>query len=287
VDQQSLTADFYATDAFTKKAVEFIAQGDASKPFFLYLAYNAPHAPLQAPEDEIAKHRGKYDSGSDKEKLDQYLTSVRELETGIARDLQWADVPPVKTSAKAPAPTADKSKEEWMPAIYKLIALAFEADLTRVVALAGDGPGGSYDFIPGVVEDWHPISHHNRNPEKLDQMAKINEWSMTQLGGFLDTLAASKDPEGRSLLDSSLILTGDSMTDGQHWGGNYPLLLSGHGGGLKQGQHLKFCENPRYDQDKWPLASVATAELHLAMLKAAGAPVETFAGYKNTLKGLA
>ena len=223
----------------------------------------------------------------DKEKLDQYLTSVRELETGIARDLQWADVPPVKTSAKAPAPTADKSKEEWMPAIYKLIALAFEADLTRVVAIAGDGPGGSYDFIPGVVEDWHPISHHNRNPEKLDQMAKINEWSMTQLGGFLDTLAASKDPEGRSLLDSSLILTGDSMTDGQHWGGNYPLLLAGHGGGLKQGQHLKFCENPRYDQDKWPLASVATAELHLAMLKAAGAPVETFAGYKNTLKGLA
>ena len=175
----------------------------------------------------------------------------------------------------------------WGPRLDLRRALAFEADLTRVVALAGDGPGGSYDFIPGVVEDWHPISHHNRNPEKLDQMAKINEWSMTQLGGFLDTLAASKDPEGRSLLDSSLILTGDSMTDGQHWGGNYPLLLSGHGGGLKQGQYLKFCENPRYDQDKWPLASVATAELHLAMLKAAGAPVETFAGYKNTLKGLA
>jgi hypothetical protein len=222
----------------------------------------------------------------DKEKLDQYLTSIRELETGITRDQQWVDVPPVKTSAKAPAPTAEQSKKDWMPAMYELIALAFEADLTRVVALAGDGPRDGYDFIPGVVEDWHPISHHNRNPEKLEQMAKMNEWNVTQLAGFLDRLNGIKEPNG-SVLDNSLILTGDSMTDGQHWGGNYPLVLSGHGGGqLKQGQHLRFCENPRYGQDKWPLARTATSQLHLAMLKAAGVPVDKFAGSKETLKGL-
>ena len=223
----------------------------------------------------------------DKEKLDQYLTSVRELEMSIARDEKWIDVPPAKTSAKAPAPTAGLSKKEWTPAMYELIALAFEADLTRVVALAGDGPGSTYDFIPGVVEDWHPISHHSQNPAKLEQMAKINEWSMTEFGRFLDRLNGIQDAGGGSLLDNSLILAGDSMTDGQHWGGNYPLVLAGHGGGrLKQGRHLRFCESPRYGQDKWPLARTATSELHLAMLQAAGAPVENFAGSKQTLKGL-
>jgi arylsulfatase len=63
VDAKSLPADYYTTDAFTTKAMDFIREGDATKPFFLYLAYNAPHAPFHVPEDEIAKHRGKYDVG--------------------------------------------------------------------------------------------------------------------------------------------------------------------------------------------------------------------------------
>ncbi len=224
----------------------------------------------------------------DREKLEQYLTSVRELEAGILRDEKWADAPPAKTHGKPPAPTADKSKAEWMPTMYRLIALAFEADLTRVVALAGDGPGGEYDFIPGVIEDWHPISHHNRNAEKLEQMAKINEWSMSQLAGFLDLLDGIKEGENGSLLDNSLILTGDSMTDGQHWGGNYPMVLAGHAGGrLKQGRHLKFCENPRYGQDRWPLARVPTSNLYLTMLQSAGVRVEKIADSTGPLEGLA
>ncbi|QDU92417.1 DUF1552 domain-containing protein [Lignipirellula cremea] len=223
----------------------------------------------------------------DRDKLDQYLTSVRELEAGIARDEKWIDTPP-PPAGRPPAPTAERSKDEWMATMYRLIALAFEADITRVVALAGDGPGPAYDFIPGVIEDWHPISHHNQNAEKLEQMARINEWSMSELAKFLDTLDGMHDANGQSILHNSLILTGDSMADGQHWGGNYPLLLAGHAGGrLKQGQHLKFCENPRYGQDKWTLARTPTSNLYLSMLQLAGAPVERFADSTGPLAGLA
>jgi hypothetical protein len=110
---------------------------------------------------------------------------------------------------------------------------------------------------------------------------------MSQLAGFIDTLDGIKEANGVSLLDNSLILTGDSMTDGQHWGGNYPMILAGHGGGkVKQGQHLRFCESPRYGQDKWPLARVPTSNLHLAMLKIAGVPIDRVADSTEPLTGL-
>ncbi len=97
VDQQSLPTDFYATDAFTTKAMEFIREGDASRPFFLYLAYNAPHAPLQAPDDEIAKHRGKYDSGFE---VIRERRLVRQKELGLV---------PVSTSL----PPRDPKSQPW------------------------------------------------------------------------------------------------------------------------------------------------------------------------------
>jgi hypothetical protein len=238
---------------------------------------------VAASRADMARRLGR----QDQDKLDQYLTSLRELEAEIARDERWMAVPPPRTAAKPPPATAEQSKEAWLPAMYKLIALAFEADLTRVVTIAGDGPGESYEFIPGVIEHWHPISHHNRNPDKLEQMAKINEWTSRQLAGFLDQLHQVKEPNGRSLLDQSLILVGDSMTDGQHWGGNYPLLLAGHGGTkLRHGQHLRFCPSPRYGQDRWPLARVPTSNLYLAMLQLAGVPIEKLPASTGPLEGL-
>ncbi|QDU95816.1 DUF1552 domain-containing protein [Lignipirellula cremea] len=222
----------------------------------------------------------------DQEKLDQYLTSIRELEKGFTRDELWLDTPLPVLNVKEPAPSAEKNKEQWQREMFRLITLAFSADMTRVVALAGDGPGDYNSFLPGVTEAWHPISHHNRDPNKLAQMTKINQWNARMHGEFIDMLSKSKESDGSSLLDNSLILTGDSMTDGQHWGGNYPLLLTGHGGGLRQGRHLKFCTPPNYNQDKWPLAEIPTSNVYLSMLKAAGAPVEKFADSTGTLSGL-
>jgi len=225
---------------------------------------------------------------ADKEKLDQYLTSIRQLEQGFERDRQWADTPLPEINAGQPNPTADKSKKEWMPTMYKLIALAFEADLTRVVALAGDGPGEYNEFMKDVVELWHPISHHNRDPKKLAQMTKINRRNNEELANFIEVLEGKREKDGSSMLDHTLVLHGDSMTDGQHWGGNCPMILAGHAGGLKQGQHLKFCETPDYDPDKtsWPLAPVPTANLYLSMLQAANVPVNQFANATGFLPGL-
>ncbi len=225
---------------------------------------------------------------ADKEKIDQYLTSIRELETGFERDAKWIDVPPAKIDVKAPAPETAKEKSAWFSTMFDLIRLAFQTDTTRVVAFAGYGPNGDdFSFIPGVTELWHPISHHNQDKNKLAQMTKINAYISEQLASFYEKMHASKEADGSSLLDNSLLLSGDSMTDGQHWGGNYPLILAGHAGGrLKQGQHLRFCETPNYSQAAWPLARVPTANLYLSMLKYAGVPIESFADSTEPLQGL-
>ena len=225
---------------------------------------------------------------ADKEKMDQYLTSIRELEMSFQRDAKWIDVPPAKVDIKAPGPETTKEKAAWMSSMLQLIKLAFQTDTTRVVALAGWGPDGdNFSFIPGVTELWHPISHHNQDKLKLAQMTKINAYVSGQLASFYESLDACKEADGSSLLDNSLLLSGDSMTDGQHWGGNYPLILAGHAGGrLKQGQHLRFCETPNYSQSAWPLARVPTANLYLSMLKYAGAPIESFADSTEPLQGL-
>lgn len=228
-------------------------------------------------------------SAGDRDKLDQYLTSIRELEKGFERDRQWADTPLPEINAEKPGPSADTTKQEWLPTMYKLIALAFEADLTRVVALAGDGPGEYNDFMKDVVEMWHPISHHNRDPKKLAQMTLINQHNNGLFADFIETLDKTKDPNGSSILDSSLILHGDSMTDGQHWGGNCPLLLAGHAGGIRQGQHIRYCETPDYspEKDSWPLAPIPIANLYLSMLTAANVPAKAFANSTGLLTGLA
>jgi len=227
-------------------------------------------------------------SYADKEKYDQYLTSIRELEKKISRHEKWVDTPkPEAPGMNLPTPDADRDKDLWLETMYDLTAMAFQTDSTRVIALARNGPQDYRHVVDGVTEAWHPISHHGGNAEKLEMATKINEYLMRHFARFLDKMDAIKDPDGSSLLDNSLILYGDSMTDGGHWGGNLPLILAGHAGGqLKQGQHLKLSELPRYGQDRYPLAETPTSNLFVSMLNYAGVPTENFADSTGPLTGL-
>jgi arylsulfatase len=129
VPPDSLPKDFYATDAFTTRAMDFIAGGDKSKPFFLYLAYNAPHAPMHAPEEEIAKHRGKYDAG---------FEVIRERRLAKQKQLGLlpasTQLPPRDPKSQPWTSSPDQMKEVRNMEIYAAMVSRMDANIGRLTA---------------------------------------------------------------------------------------------------------------------------------------------------------
>jgi hypothetical protein len=168
--------------------------------------------------------------GRDRDKLDQYLTGVRELETRIQRAEQRGDVkdPMISTPAGVPANHA-----EHIQLMYDILLVAFQTDSTRVATmlLAHDGSNRSFADI-GVPEGHHDLSHHEGNPEKIEKITEIDQWYVQQFGKFLDKMSATKDVDGNSLLHNSMIVYGGGNADGnRHTHVNLPILLAGAGGG--------------------------------------------------------
>ena len=179
--------------------------------------------------------------------LSDYLENVR----GIERRVQ------------APNPIAFDEHVELM---FDLMALAYEANLTRVgtFMMAAEVSNQSYGFM-GVEDSFHALSHHGNGPEKLQRLAKIQAYNTGLLAQFVSKLAATPDGDG-SLLDHSLILYGSNMSNSNlHDHSNLPLALIGGGcGKLTGARHVRCPENT-------PLAN-----LHVALLNKAGVPTESF-----------
>ena len=175
---------------------------------------------------------------TDQAKLDEYLTSVRELEARI------------ETAGRLAAKLPDYAMPDGVPANYEehlrlmfdLLALAFQTDTTRIATfiLAHDGSNSSYPFI-GVSEGHHDLSHHEGKEEKKQKIAKINRFHTAQLAYFLKKLKSMKEGTG-SLLDDCMVVYGSGIADGNsHAHDNLPVLLAGGGGGtLHPGRHLKL-----------------------------------------------
>jgi hypothetical protein len=166
----------------------------------------------------------------DQDKLDQYLTGVRELETRIQKAERFGDVkdPMVPTPAGIPADYA-----QHIQLMYDIMVLAFQTDSTRVATmlLAHDGSNRSFADI-GIPEGHHDLSHHQGNPEKIEKITEIDLFYVQQFGKFLDKLAATKDVDGNSILHNSMIVYGGGNADGnRHTHVNLPILLAGAGGG--------------------------------------------------------
>lgn len=210
----------------------------------------------------------------DRTKVDQYLTSVREVE----RRIQIAE------AGVADNPTPDMDRPLGVPAAYAdharlmfdLQVLALQSDLTRVITfqLAREGSTRSYNEI-GVSEPHHPLTHHGGNQDMIDKFAKINEYHVSLFAYLLDRLKSTPDGDG-SLLDHSMYLYGSGMGDPNlHDHINLPILVAGGGAGkLKGGRHI------RYDE-RTPLAN-----LHLTLLEKAGARMESFADSKGKVEEL-
>lgn len=181
---------------------------------------------------------------SDKAKLDQYLTGIREIETRIEKAERFgkAPDPAVDTPAGVPA-----SYEEYVNLMYDMLVLAFQTDSTRIATflLAHDGSNRPFGEI-GVFEGHHDLSHHQNREEWVQKVAQIDQWYTRQFANFLQKLDSTRDLDGHSLLHNSQIIYGSGNADGnRHTHTNLPIILAGAGGGtFAPGRYVKHNSKP-------------------------------------------
>lgn len=178
---------------------------------------------------------------SDQRKLDEYLSSVRDLERRIDRaDKDGADLPRGKFLEDITG-----NRQAHIRLMYDLLVLAFQTDTTRISSfvVAHDGSDLPYPFI-GVPDGHHSLSHHQNDPEKKAKIAKINRFHVEQFAYFLKRLKETKEGDG-NLLDSCMIMYGSGLADGnQHAHHDLPILLAGRGGGtLSPGRHVRYAKD--------------------------------------------
>jgi len=183
-------------------------------------------------------------TGSDRDKLDQYFTSVREVEARIQRAERFGPAadPAVETPEGVPS-----DQTEYVETMYELMALAFQTDSTRIATfcLAHDGDNRSFSHI-GIPEGHHDLSHHQNNADRIAKVAKIDRWYAEKFTGFLKRLDALKDVDGQSVLHNSMIVYGGGNSDGnRHTHTNLPIVLAGGGGGtLSPASYARFNSLP-------------------------------------------
>lgn len=191
---------------------------------------------------EDAKSLQRTVSTYDRAKLDEYFTSVREVESKLGRQLSRVNdlVPAVEYKLPPADPVASHLMMELQSVLYDLSALALQTDSTRVVAMVL--PGGTQTFtIDGRKHqfDYHDASHHGNVPEKIAELTAIDRANLRCFANFVSKMKAAQDAEGRSLLDSSILLFGTGMGDAsRHSNEDLPMIMAG--GGFKHGRHLRF-----------------------------------------------
>lgn len=211
---------------------------------------------------------------ADREKLDEYLTSVRELEVRLARDEEWAKKPKPKVDAPRPQNAANPADVVGKTRLWLDLAhLAIQTDSTRLITLLLLGTS-AVPPVPGVSMGHHDLSHHGQDPGKLEQLRKVELELMKALGEFLTKLKASKE-DGVPLLDRTLLFFGSNLGNASsHATTNLPLLLAG--GGFKHGRHLAFD----------PKSPPPLCNLFVSMLQRLGIEEDRFGSSTGTLTGL-
>ena len=176
----------------------------------------------------------------DKQKLDEYLGSVREIERRIEKAEQFGATPDPTVETPAGIPP---SFEEYLQIMYDMMILAFQTDSTRVATflLANEGSNRAFPEI-GIAEGHHFLTHHRNKQEMIEKVAEIDLWYMKQFARFLEKMEQTEDVHGGSLLQNSMIVYGSGNADGnRHTHVNLPVILAGGGGGtLAGGRYVKF-----------------------------------------------
>jgi hypothetical protein len=210
---------------------------------------------------------------TDRQKLDQYFTAIRELE----RRLEWVGGTGRPTpTLKAPEPGVPEDYREHLRLLADMMVLAFQGDVTRVASLmfANAGSNRSFRFI-GVPEGHHELSHHAGDLKKQEKISHINRFQIEQLAYLLGRLKEIPEGDG-TLLDHCMIMYGSGISDGNsHNHENLPILLAGCGGGsIDAGRHIRYpMETP-------------LSNLYVSLLDRMGVPTESFGDSTGRLDGL-
>ena len=213
----------------------------------------------------------------DRDRLDQYFTSVRDLEQRMQMSREWERKPKPKVSASVPLdPASPKAYMEKVSLMYDMARLAFETDSTRSISLLLDSVNSpAIEFGDVKTSDgYHNLSHHGKSKEKLAQLKTIDEWHMKLLAELFDHPKAVRE-DGEPLLDRTMILYGSNLGNANtHVTTNMPTIFAG--GGFKHGQHLAFDT-----QHNYPLPN-----LFVSMLQRMGLETDRFASATGTMRGL-
>jgi hypothetical protein len=210
----------------------------------------------------------------DRDKLDEYFTSVRELEKRLAVAERWSKVPKPKVDAKPPQNVASPADLVGRARVwFDLIHLALQTDSTRLVTLLLLGTS-LVPPVKGVSLGHHDLSHHGQDPNKIEQLKKVELEELTALGDFLKKLKGTKEG-GASLLDRTTVYFSSNLGNAStHATKNLPVLLAG--GGFMHGRHLAF------DPAKPPPLS----NLYVSLLQRLGIESDKFGSATGTLTGL-
>ena len=214
-------------------------------------------------------------STNDRQKLEEYFSSIRETEKKIEISKSWLDrdKPVIKDKAMkrvAAGSRDDKLGSNQVEIWMDLMLLALQTDSTRIVSMASNNCNWG---LEGVTDSYHTLSHHGQRDEVLAQLAIVEEFLMKNFARFIQRLKEVKDAEDRPLLDSTQVLFGSGLGSGsRHSNVDLPLILAG--GDWKHGRHL-------HAHRKQPLCN-----LYLSMLKRMGAEQDYFNRSNGTLTGL-
>ncbi|MFN5732963.1 MAG: DUF1552 domain-containing protein [Planctomyces sp.] len=209
----------------------------------------------------------------DRGKLEQYFTAIRDAEQRLKKAEQWQHKPKPHVDAEPMVELRDlnditgRAKQ-----FYDIMYLALLTDSTRVMTFCV-GDSNAVASLPGVTMNYHDLSHHGQDPEKLKQLAIIESAHLNLFGEFLTKLK-SADEGGVSLLSQTMVLLGSHMHSGGHDNRNLPVILAG--GNFRHGQHLAFDRT----------SNTPMAQLYVSMLQQMGLAAERFSSGSCTLPGL-
>ncbi|MEY2598076.1 MAG: hypothetical protein RLZZ142_335 [Verrucomicrobiota bacterium] len=211
---------------------------------------------------------------ADKDKLDAFFTSVRELEKNLSSDQEWVNRPKPKVPAEPPKPITDRNDIVAVQTqMYDVLLLALQTDSTRFATLHTGGGAGKIP-LQGVEEAYHSLSHHGLDPNKITQLAIVEEAQMSAWGEFLRKLQRVREGE-QTLLDRTMVLITSNLGNASaHDTKNMPVVFAG--GGFRHGQHLAFDRKNNY-----PLPN-----LFVSMLQRMGLPLDKFVTGTSTMRGL-
>ena len=210
---------------------------------------------------------------ADRSRLDQYFTSVRELEQRLDRSIEWEHRPKPQVDYAEPQDIADAARViEKSRLMFDLVRLAFETDSTRVVTLSLS-TFAIVAAVPGVKNETHELTHHGNDPAKIAELKKLEESQLQTFGSLLTSLRGSGE-QGPSLLDQTAVLYGSCLGNANsHSNRNLPIILAG--GGFRHPGHLAF------DADR----NEPLANLFVSLLQKLGIEADSFASSTGTLRG--